>query len=74
MANQCKVTQSGNNLEFVDRTGDKLEVDIYSTGETVIRVTDNGGKDTAAVLLTNRAAHELRDLLNRRFKYATAVQ
>jgi hypothetical protein len=73
-ANQCKISHGGNMLKFTDKTGDMLEVDIYSTGETVIRI--RGDRDTvdAAALLTNRAAHELRDFLNRRFPNATAVQ
>lgn len=71
--NQCRVSSNGARLDYTDADGDRLTVTIYSTGETVVDVTDKGGNQMVT-LLTNRAAHELRDFLNRRFPNATAVQ
>lgn len=70
---QCKVNQAGNSLEFTDEDGDKLLVNVYSTGETIISIGHflNDGRQCA---LSSRAAHELRDFLCRRFPNSTEVQ
>lgn len=66
--NVCKIESNGSTLKFDDPNGEQLIVDIFSNGETTVRVSNE------ACLLSNRAAHELRDFLNRRFPNATAVQ
>jgi hypothetical protein len=70
--NVCKISNNNSRLHFVDCEGDELDITIYSNGETPLSVSR--GDKTNTVLLTNRAAHELRDFLNRRFPNATAVQ
>lgn len=77
--NVCKITSNGAHLEFIDEGGDKLDVQIYSNGVTIVGVEaaklgGEGDGSRQAAMLTNRAAHELRDFLNRRFPNATAVQ
>jgi hypothetical protein len=70
----CQVSMNGSKLDYtngIDKTN-KLDVLIYSTGETVVGIAEDGKR--SAIVLTNRAAHELRDFLNRRFPNATAVQ
>ena len=56
---------SDNHFKFTDDDGDTVEVDIYSTGETLIYATSTGR--VTNVILTAKAAHDLRDMLNRRF-------
>lgn len=68
--NVCKVQLRGTELEYKDGHGHELLVSILSTGETFITVTDE--RKELLCTLSNRAAHELRDFLNRRFPYATA--
>lgn len=71
--NVCQVTMNGAKLDFKDSDGDRLEVTVFSNGQTAIAVRDNAMNDMTC-LLSNRAAHELRDFLNARFPNATAVQ
>ena len=71
--NICRVTQAGSQLEYRDFEGDELTISIWSNGETTIGVKGMNGK-AKSVLLSNRAAHELRDFLNRRFPNATGAQ
>jgi hypothetical protein len=63
---------SGQHGEYQDERGDLFGIDIASNGRTTITVR-NGPRD-GSVELSNRAVHELRDMLNRRFPNATAVQ
>jgi len=51
-----------NEFQYTDSEFNKLDILIYSSGETVVTVDDK------SVLLTTRKAHDLRDLLNRRFR------
>ena len=47
-------------------------VEVHTNGETVLITSERGRNCT--FVLSNRAAHELRDFLNRRFPNATAAQ
>jgi hypothetical protein len=71
--NVCRVNERGTHLEFTDEDGDRLTVEVFSTGATQIAVRDNSMNDMMCNL-SNRATHELRDFLNRRFPNATGAQ
>jgi hypothetical protein len=70
--NVCKVQLRGTELEYEDGHGHALLVSCLSTGETFVTITDE--RKELLCTLSSRAAHELRDFLNRRFPNATAVQ
>jgi hypothetical protein len=65
MANELKVNPQNNYAKYVDSDGDALDITIYSNGQTAICI--NSGLDGVGVILDNHAAHQLRDMLNKRF-------
>jgi hypothetical protein len=67
-----KVNDRGNYAEFKDEDGDRFAIEIFSNGKAQLAV--RGGMNDMMCNLSNRAMHELRDMLNRRYPNATAVQ
>lgn len=75
--NVCKVVANGSQrphrLEYQKPDSiDQMLVEVATNGETCIITSERGRNCT--FVMSNRAAHELRDFLNRRFPNATAVQ
>jgi hypothetical protein len=75
--NVCKTYRNGNQrphrLEYErPDTSDQLLVEVSSNGETVIIISERGRN--ATLVISNRAAHELRDFLKQRFPNATEAQ
>ena len=56
------MTRNTGGYAFTDKNGVAFDIEALSTGEARIRI---GG--TEVVTLTNKAAHGLRDMLNRRY-------
>jgi hypothetical protein len=73
MNRDLKVNSANNYAEYKDDDGDRFTIEILSTGKAVIAVRDNCMNDMVCYL-SNRAMHELRDMLNKRYPNATAVQ
>jgi hypothetical protein len=70
---RLKINDKGNYAEYKDEDGDRFTIEIFSTGKAQIAVRDNCMNDMMCNL-SNRAMHELRDMLNKRYPNATAVQ
>lgn len=67
-----KIDPRGSHAETTDINGDMIAFSITPTGQMGV-IIRNGPRDSSAIL-TSREAHQLRDMLNRRFPNATAVQ
>jgi len=57
---------SSNHFAFTDDDGTTVEISIHSTGAGAVELISTTGRVVAGTL-TAKAAHDLRDMLNRRF-------
>lgn len=72
MRNELKISANGSAADYVDDSGVFLDIHLFTNGRCNLTVTAK--HKSQSVSLSNKAAHQLRDMLNRRYPNATAVQ